>query len=298
MPAQETPTSLHEPSTDEVHQPEPRSEHQGKDHWTAHAYSSSASFVPRLADEVVQWLDPQPNDTILDLGCGDGVLTAKIHSSGARVAGFDASSNFIKAAETSHGTDEGLTWNILDCRYLENSSAVKEEEYTKVFSNAALHWILRDASTRMSVFRAVYKTLQSGGTFVFEMGGAGNVADAHTALLAALVHQGVTIEKAREACPWFFPSEQLMKEMLEMVGFRVEKMKLEYRPTKLTTEKEGGLEGWVRLMGAHFLDVLPTDKEKENVVREVCAVLQTVLTHEEDGSMWLGYVRLKAVARK
>ncbi len=134
--------------------------------------------------------------------------------------------------------------------------------------------------------------------FVFEMGGAGNVAEVHTALLAALVHQGVAIEKAREACPWFFPSEQLMKEMLEEVGFRVEKMKLEYRPTKLTTEKEGGLEGWVRLMGAKFLDVLPTDEKIEAVVREVCDVLQTVLTHEEDGSMWLGYVRLKVVARK
>ncbi len=187
---------------------------------------------------------------------------------------------------------------MLDCRYLEESGAVKEAGYTKVFSNAALHWILRDASTRMSVFRGVFRALEPGGVFVFEMGGAGNVAEVHTALLAALVHQGVAIEKAREACPWFFPSEQLMKEMLEEVGFRVEKMKLEYRPTKLTTEKEGGLEGWVRLMGAKFLDVLPTDEKIEAVVREVCDVLQTVLTHEEDGSMWLGYVRLKVVARK
>ena len=133
---------------------------------------------------------------------------------------------------------------------------------------------------------------------MFEMGGAGNVADVHAALLAALVHQGVGIEKARESCPWFFPSEEMMKEMLEEVGFRVEQMKLAYRPTKLTEEKGGGLEGWLRLMGANFLDVLPTDEKKEAVVREVCDVLQTVLTHEEDGSMWLGYVRLKVVARK
>ena len=299
MPLHETQSSLHESSNiDEAHQSKTSLVHQTKDNWTANAYSASASFVPLLTQEIVQWLDPQPDDTILDLGCGDGLLTAKVRSSGARVAGFDASANLIKTAESTYGTNEGLSWNLLDCRYLESSNFVKEAEYTKVFSNAALHWILRDASTRMSVFQGVHKALRPGGTFIFETGGAGNVADVHTALLAALVHQGIAIEEARETCPWFFPSETLMKQMLEKVGFTVEKMKLEYRPTRLTTEKEGGLEGWLRLMGADFLDVLPTMDKREAVVQEVCDVLQTVLTHEEDGSMWLGYVRLKVVARK
>lgn len=298
MPVQETQTSLQEPNNAEAQQSKSSSQRRNKDHWTAKAYSASASFVPFLTEEIVQWLDPQPDDTILDLGCGDGVLTAKIRSSCSRVAGFDASENLIKAAETTYGTEENLTWTVFDCRYLEQSIAVKEAEYTKVFSNAALHWILRDASTRISVFRGAYKALRPGGTFVFETGGAGNVAEVHTALLAALVHQGLNIEKARDACPWFFPSERLIKEMLEHAGFRVEKTKLEYRPTELTTEQEGGLEGWVRLMGANFLDALPTKKKKEAAVRQVCEVLQTVLTHEEDGSMWLGYTRLKVLARK
>ncbi|KAL9073488.1 MAG: hypothetical protein Q9161_002909 [Pseudevernia consocians] len=298
MSVQETQSSPQELPKNQTQESKSIFHAQGKDHWTANAYSASASFVPLLTQEIVQWLDPQPTDTILDLGCGDGVLTAKIRSSCSHVAGFDASANLIKAAENTYGSNEALAWNLLDCRYLEHSNAVKEAGYTKVFSNAALHWILRDASTRMSVFRGVYRALQPGGTFVFEMGGAGNVADVHTALLAALVHQGVGIEKAREACPWFFPSEDLMKEMLEQAGFKVEMMKLQYRPTKLTAEKEGGLGGWLRLMGANFLDVLSTEAKREAVVREVCDVLQTVLTHEEDGSMWLGYVRLKVVARK
>ena len=185
-----------------------------------------------------------------------------------------------------------------DCRYLEKSEGIKDGQFNKVFSNAALHWILRDPTTRISVLQGAYRALQPGGTFVFEMGGAGNVADVHAALLAALVHQGVSIEKVREASPWFFPSEALMKQMLEEAEFKVEKLRLEYRPTKLTAEKEGGVEGWVRLMGAQFLEVLGTEGKRDAVVREVCGVLKTVLTHEEDGSTWLGYVRLKVVARK
>lgn len=271
---------------------------QAKDHWTQQAYSSSAPFVPQLTTKVLQWLDANPNDVILDLGCGDGSLTAKIKSQCARVDGFDASANLIRAAKKDYGNIEGLTWHIQDCRYLEVDTALKDAEYDKVFSNAALHWILREPTTRMSVFKAAHRALKSGGTLVFEMGGAGNVAGVHTALLAALVHQGVSVEKARDACPWFFPSETLMADMLTEAGFAVEKSELDYRPTKLQEGKEGGLEGWVRLMGAQFLEVLKLEEQREAMVREICDVLKTVLTHEEDGTVWLGYLRLRVKATR
>ncbi|MCJ1477581.1 hypothetical protein MMC13_006254 [Lambiella insularis] len=253
-----------------------------KDHWTAKAYADSASFVPRLTSTVVAWLDPQPNDIILDVGCGDGSLTAQIKESCASITGIDASANFIEAAQSSYGSIPDLTWEVHDCRFLEKSCHFQPGNYTKVFSNAALHWILRDPSTRQSVVGAAYKALKPGGTFVFEMGGAGNVAEVHTALLAALVHHGVGIQEAREASPWFFPSETLMKNMLGKAGFTVEKSQREYRPTKLTTEDEGGIEGWVRLFGAQFLEKL-TESRRTSAVREVCDALETVLTHEEDG---------------
>lgn len=269
-----------------------------KDHWTHEAYSASASFVPELATKVVSWLNPQPEDIILDIGCGDGPLTAKIKERCASVAGFDSSPNLIESARKNYGSVSDLSWFVQDCRNLEESRDVKDSAYTKVFSNAALHWILRDASTRVSVFRGAFRALRPGGELVFEMGGAGNVAEVHAALLAAIVHQGVSIEKAREASPWFFPSEELMKKILKEVGFTVERSELEYRPTRLTTEKDGGIEGWARLMGAQIIEILPSAGEREAVVREVCNVLKTILTHEEDGSMWLGYVRLRVHARK
>lgn len=270
-----------------------------KDHWTQKAYSASASFVPELATKIVSWLDPQPDDHILDLGCGDGSLTAKIAAHSASVTGLDASANLIEAARRSYdGSASNVSWHVQDCRYIEDCADVEAGAYTKVFSNAALHWILRDASTRLAVLGGAFRALKSGGKLVFEMGGAGNVAEVHAALLAAVVHQGSSIEEAREASPWFFPSEALMKNLLEEVGFEVEMLELEYRPTRLTTEKEGGLEGWTRLMGAQILEILPEGGKREAAVREVCEVLKTILTHEEEGSMWLGYVRLRVLAGK
>ena len=270
---------------------------QPKGHWTATAYATSASFVPKLTSTVLTWLNPQPYENILDLGCGDGVLTAQIKEQCASVTGVDASSNLISAARTSYGGNPNLVWEVHDCRYLESSPAVRTGYYDKVFSNAALHWILRDPGTRKAVFRGAFDALKAGGSFVFEMGGKGNVAEVHAALLAAVVHQGVPIEEARSKCPWFFPSEAYVRELLEEVGFVVERTETEYRPTALTTEEGGGIEGWVRLMGAQFFEGLEEGKH-EKAVREVKEVVETVLTREEDGSKWLGYVRLRVAARK
>ncbi|KAL8692224.1 MAG: hypothetical protein Q9218_002700, partial [Villophora microphyllina] len=263
-------------------------QHPPKDHWTSQAYTSSASFVPTLATTILQWLNPQPSDVILDLGCGDGILTAQIRSTSRSVTGIDASPNLITAAKKSHPTTPGLSFHVQDCRCLDRWTGFAQEAYNKVFSNAALHWILRDEGTREGVLRSTYQMLKPGGVFAFEMGGAGNVAEVHTALIAAVVHQGLSIEKARELSPWFFPSGNLMKQMLEGVGFVVEKTEIEYRPTRLTEAEEGGIEGWARLMGAQFLDALGSEEKKETAVKEVCDLLKTVITHENNSSMWLG----------
>lgn len=269
-----------------------------QDHWTEKSYSTAAPFVPRLAVKVVEWLDPQKSDVILDIGCGHGTLSAEIKERCSRVTGFDASRNLIDAARKAYPSVPGLTWHLEDCRYLEDTEQLEAGAYTKVFSNAALHWILRDSTTRLAVLRGAYKALKPGGKFVFEMGGAGNIAEVHATLLAALVHRGVSIETARDASPWFYPSEKLMKDLLIHAGFQIEKCELEYRPTQLTSDTEGGLEGWVRLFGASFLDVLRTIEERDSAVREICDVLNPVMRREEDGSMWLGYVRLRIIATK
>ena len=131
---------------------------------------------------------------------------SKIKGCCAFVRGLDASVHLIQAAQRSYGLSNNMIWTVQDCRYLEASPALEMEKYSKVFSNAALYWILRERITRSSVLKAVYKALRPSGTFVSEMGGAGQVAEVHTALLSAIVHQGMNIQQARNASSWYFPS--------------------------------------------------------------------------------------------
>lgn len=197
-----------------------------------------------------------------------------------------------------------------------------EERYTKIFSNAALHWfvpavpplpflvstlplllsghyrILRNSTTRENVFMAIFSLLAPGGHLVFEMGGHGNVSELHTALLSATAHR-VGIDAARAADPWFFADEAWIRDMLVKTGFLNLDLETEYRPTRATARGEnggGGIEGWVRLMGQTFLEVV-REEEREDVVKEVCDVLKTVCTTER-AEEWIGYVRLRVKAMK
>lgn len=265
-----------------------------KDHWTSEAYNSAAGFVPKLTSKVVSYLDPKPNENILDIGCGDGSLTAQIANSSARVLGVDASRSFIETAKEkfSSGNCEYL---LHDATKLETCPEVVDGQWDKVFSNAAMHWILRPKDIRKTFFENMHKSLKPGGKFVFEMGGAGNVAEIQASSISALVHiGGLSLQAAREASPWFFPSVNWMEGMLRDTGFEVEKCELEYRPSQLS---EGALEGWIRLMCADMLECVEEGR-REGVVREMGGVLETILTREEDGSQWMGYVRLRGVGRK
>jgi len=63
--------------------------------WSAATYADNAHFVPALGQPVLDLLNAQPSEHILDLGCGEGVLTEKLVALGARVVGIDNSPDMI-----------------------------------------------------------------------------------------------------------------------------------------------------------------------------------------------------------
>lgn len=187
-----------------------------------------------------------------------------------------------------------LIQTVLDATKLIHQPLLQKSSYDKVFSNAAMHWILTPEDGREDFFYGVHGALKPGGVFCFEMGGLGNCAEMRATFLS-VVGRKIGIEKAREADPWFFPDETWMRGMLEETvgGFRVEKIEREYRPTKADA---GGIEGWVRLMGKQFFDAVP-EPEREESIKEACTVLRTVCSSPGGGD-WIGYVRLRALAVK
>ncbi|KAL2155013.1 hypothetical protein VTH82DRAFT_3689 [Thermothelomyces myriococcoides] len=269
---------------------------QKEDNWSSEAYQNVASFVPKLATKVMQWLDPQKDDVILDIGCGDGVLDVEMARTGARVHGIDSSPAMIaaakSAAESAGLSTDRCSFEVLDATKLPSASHLQRGGYTKAFSNAAMHWILAPEATREAVFRGVRDALAPGAPFVFEMGGPGNCAEARVALLSAVARR-VGLARAVAADPWLFPDEAWLRDVLEtrVGGWKVDRVECEWRPTPVD-----GVDGWVRLMGNMWFDVLP-ESEREECIREVVDVLDVVCRQPAGGHM-LSYVRLRAVVRK
>ncbi len=244
--------------------------------WDPQAYGQNGAFVHGLAGGVLEWLAAQPGERILDLGCGDGQLTARVALNGANVVGLDASPQMATAARSRGITvDEGSAESL---PYADGS-------FDAVFSNAALHWV-RDQDAMLAEVRRV---LKAGGRFVAEMGGQGNIAAIRVALMAVMSRHGFD---GREDKVNYYPTVDGYCRRLERHGFKVERIALIPRPTPLA---EGGMSGWIRTFRRGVLDTLP-EAIRETVVQEAVALLRPVL-RDEEGNWTADYVRLRFIAR-
>jgi len=244
--------------------------------WNTDAYDGSHSFVYEYGSDVVELLDPQPDERILDLGCGTGHLTDRIGDSGADVVGIDQSAEMIETARDNHPDRQFVRADARDFDV--------EEPFDAVFSNAALHWI----HEQDDVIDAVAEALAPGGRFVAELGGTGNVGIIVGAIQAEVDARGY--EPPAE--PWYFPTVGEHATRLEDHGFEVRYARLFDRPTELE-EGENGLAAWIEMFGDRLLGPVP-EAEREAVVSAVEDRLRAELY--DDGTWTADYRRLRFVA--
>jgi trans-aconitate methyltransferase len=241
-----------------------------KQHWSAERYAATAHFVPAFGAPVVDLLAPQSGERILDLGCGDGVLTQKIATAGATVVAVDAAPDMVAAAKAKG----------LDARVVPGHSLAFDREFDAVFSNAALHWM----RPQEAVLAGVARALKPGGRFVAEMGGHNNTAAIMTAFRAVLGRRGI---ESLDFMPWYFPSAAAYQAKLEAAGFRVEEIAIIPRPTPLTA----GFDAWLDTFCEDFLNPLPPG-DRAAAKQEIVDLLQPIL--KDETGLWIAdYVRLR-----
>jgi SAM-dependent methyltransferase len=251
--------------------------------WSATDYAQNASFVPELGAAALQLLDPRPGELILDVGCGDGALTARIAEAGARVIGLDSSPDMVEAARA-----RGLDVFVADAEALDlNGQVDRFGQFDAVFSNAAMHWMLDPDAVATGIF----KMLKEGGRFVGEMGGAGNLILLRSGVREELTERGYPMPAED---PQWYPTAEEFARLYGVAGFGDIQAQRIDRPTVLPT----GIEGWVKTFRSGLFDLAMVPEWERD---EVAAAIERRLAPElrqPDGTYVADYVRLRFSMRK
>lgn len=241
--------------------------------WNSELYESSHGFVWRYGSDVLARLEPQAGESILDLGCGTGQLTAQIAAAGATVLGLDSSPAMVGQARQNYPK---LTFRLADAR-----TFAVEYPVDAVFSNAVLHWVPEAAAVAGRVAAA----LKPGGRFVAELGGQGNAARIHAALATVLRERGLPVEPGV-----YFPSVGEYSTVLESQGLEVRWAELFDRPTPL--EGADGMRAWITMFHSYMLP----EAQREAILDQVEDLLRPALFR--DGQWFADYRRLRLRAQK
>ena len=145
--------------------------------WDPETYGRHARFVSDLGAPVFELLALQAGERILDLGCGDGVLTAKLVEAGGIVVAVDSSELQVRAAHAL-GLDARVLAPAKGCVVLEASQDDKQFTVTAFDPLKGRDQVLRTIQKDPATYHSGLSP--DGSTFAISKTGE---ADIHICLL-------------------------------------------------------------------------------------------------------------------
>jgi len=138
--------------------------------WNAEDYKQHSKGQQKWARELIARLKLKGTEDILDMGCGDGKVTAEIanYVPNGSVVGIDNSTSMIEIARKNYPT--GGEHPNLSFMFMDAMSLSFHEKFDIVFSNASLHWV----KNHRPVLEGLYRSLKPKGRVFLEMGDKGN----------------------------------------------------------------------------------------------------------------------------
>jgi trans-aconitate methyltransferase len=122
--------------------------------WNADGYQQISGLQAALADEQLTRIKLGAQDRILDVGCGNGKITAEMATRipQGSVLGVDASQNMITFAQEHYGfpIQPNLRFEVADVRHLPYT-----HEFDQITSFNMLHWVPEQEAALRSIHAAL-----------------------------------------------------------------------------------------------------------------------------------------------
>lgn len=249
-------------------------------------YKKASKHQKEWGNSLISELSLKGNEKILDLGCGDGALTAQLSSlvPDGTVLGIDASAGMIDTAKKLVSGNLAFTQMDINAINFRN-------EFDVIFSNATLHWVKDHHSLMKNAFAA----LKPCGLILWDFAGDGNCSNFFAVIQEVIKENRYKEYFSEFEWPWYMPTKADYEKIVAASGFS------EFTITEVNKDRyfsnSTEMIKWIDQPSiVPFLKCVP-DELKATFRQEVIE-LMLQRTLQADGTCFETFRRIHFVARK
>jgi trans-aconitate methyltransferase len=249
-------------------------------------YKQASKHQKEWGNKLMSGIDIKGNESILDLGCGDGVLSQQLSLlvPNGKVIGIDASMGMIQTAKEYES--ENLTFICADI-----NSLAYENAFDIIFSNAALHWVKK----HKLLLQNSYAALKSNGRLAWNFAGDGTCAAFINTVKSVMNMPKYQDYFADFEWPWYMPTKDDYTKLFESSAFK--QFEILFENADRTFQNCDEMVRWVDQPSiVPFLECVP-DSAKASFRNTVVQIMIDA-TKQPDGTCFETFRRINVKALK
>lgn len=249
-------------------------------------YRKASAHQKEWGQKLIAELDLRGNESILDLGCGDGTTTEKLAQlvPNGRVVGIDSSHGMIASAKKIE--KDNLVFCLLNIDSIDYRIA-----FDLIVSNATLHWV----KDHKKLHKNCHRALKSNGIIRFNFAGDGNCQSFFKVIREAMEERRYREYFDKFEWPWYMPTVDEYKNITDQSDF-VEVNVWGENADRYFPDTETMIQ-WVDNPSiVPFLIHVP--QEDKDSFRNCVVEKMIVETQQEDGSCFETFRRINLSAHK
>ncbi len=249
-------------------------------------YKQASKHQKEWGNSIISELELNGDEIILDLGCGDGVLTEQLSRlvPNGKVIGIDASVGMINTAKKLE--KDNLTFICMDINSMNFA-----DHFDVIFSNAALHWI----KDHKRLLKNSFKALKGNGIISWNFAGDGNCSNFFHTIKALMKENAYKEYFSNFEWPWLMPSKEEYEKLINEACFS--NINIQYKNADRFFSSCDEMIRWIDQPSiVPFLNYIP-NANRESFRNEVVNIM-IEKTKQPDGRCFETFRRINVKATK